>query len=141
MRNYRKYTNEDIIQYAKEVVSARALCLKLGLKPIGGNYATIKKKLAQLKIDITHWRGQLWSKGDRLKQWEDYIKPTQVKKHIISQRGVKCEQCGLESWLNLPIKLELHHIKDKSNHPDNLQLLCPNCHAYTENYRNYKQIA
>ena len=35
-----------------------------------------------------------------------------------------------------PINLELHHIDgDKSNNNlNNLQLLCPNCHSYTDNF-------
>ena len=38
------------------------------------------------------------------------------------------------------IPLELHHIdgNNKDNSLSNLQLLCPNCHALTNNYRNRK---
>ena len=44
-----------------------------------------------------------------------------------------------------PIPLELHH-KDGNrynNQLDNLMLLCPNCHALTENYRakNIKNLS
>jgi len=49
----------------------------------------------------------------------------------------KCECCGLSVWNGLLIPLELHH-KDgnRTNHKfENLQLLCPNCHAQTETYR------
>lgn len=48
-----------------------------------------------------------------------------------------CECCGLKLWQNKNIPLELHHvngIKD-DNRIENLQLLCPNCHALTDNYR------
>ena len=36
-----------------------------------------------------------------------------------------------------PISLEVHHIdgNGKNNSLDNLQLLCPNCHSQTENYK------
>jgi len=47
-----------------------------------------------------------------------------------------CESCKIETWLNLPIKLELHH-KDGNSHNnnfDNLEILCPNCHSYTETF-------
>ena len=32
--------------------------------------------------------------------------------------------------------LQIHHIdgNSKNNSPDNLQVICPNCHAKTENY-------
>ena len=49
----------------------------------------------------------------------------------------KCECCGLTTWLDGPIPLELHH-KDgdhKHNVLENYELLCPNCHALTDSYR------
>lgn len=57
------------------------------------------------------------------------------KQALIEIRGLKCECCGATTWMDLPIKLELHHIDgDRSNNTlDNLQLLCANCHSYTEN--------
>lgn len=50
----------------------------------------------------------------------------------------KCECCGIIEWQGKPAPLELHH-KDgngKNNSLDNLQILCCNCHASTENYRS-----
>ena len=44
----------------------------------------------------------------------------------------------MEKWLGEPIPLELHH-KDGdpfNNELDNLSILCPNCHAFTDNYRS-----
>ena len=46
-------------------------------------------------------------------------------------KEAKCEICGLSSWQGKEIPLELHH-KDYNhynNNLDNLQILCPNCHA------------
>lgn len=58
-------------------------------------------------------------------------------------RGHKCEICFNSSWLNKPINLEVHHIDgdNTNNELKNLQLLCPNCHSYTDNYgiKNKKQ--
>ena len=39
-RNYRKYTDDDICKYAKEVKSLAGLVRKCGLKPAGGNIHT-----------------------------------------------------------------------------------------------------
>ncbi len=49
----------------------------------------------------------------------------------------KCESCGLTTWLDKPIPLELHHIDGNRNNNtlENFQLLCPNCHAFTDSYR------
>lgn len=65
------------------------------------------------------------------------------RRALIQMRGHKCECCNTTHWLNKPINLELHH-KDGNrcnNELNNLQLLCPNCHSYTDNYgsKNKKQ--
>ena len=57
MRKYKNYTNEDIINYSKEVKSIAGLLKKLGLRTVGGNYYTIKKKLKELEVNTEHWTG------------------------------------------------------------------------------------
>lgn len=53
----------------------------------------------------------------------------------------KCELCNRKKWNNKKISLELHHKDgDSNNHRlENLQILCPNCHSQTDNYRGKKQ--
>lgn len=48
-----------------------------------------------------------------------------------------CESCGLTQWLSGDIPLELHHIDGNrfNNSLENLQILCPNCHTFTETYK------
>lgn len=50
----------------------------------------------------------------------------------------KCEICEITEWNGKKINLELHHINgDGIDHRlDNLQIICPNCHSQTENYKN-----
>jgi len=58
----------------------------------------------------------------------------------------KCYNCNLTTWLNNPIPLELEHIdgNPSNNLINNLTLLCPNCHAFTQTYRgrniNFKKV-
>ena len=70
-------------------------------------------------------------------------KSQKFRKPLIKLRGQQCECCKNTTWLNQPINVEVHHIDgDKSNNQlENLQLLCPNCHSYTNNYgsKNKKQ--
>lgn len=140
MRKYREYSNEDIINYAKEVYSIAGLLKKLNLKPVGGNYVNIKRLLQELNVDTSHWTGQGWNKSQRLKDWSKYTRAINLKKHLIAEKGHKCECCGRTEWLDHPIALEVHHIDgDKTNNDiSNLQLLCPNCHAVTDNWRKPK---
>lgn len=48
----------------------------------------------------------------------------------------KCEICGISSWMDKPIQLQLDHIDgNPHNHKlENLRLLCPNCHSQTKTY-------
>ena len=71
----------------------------------------------------------------RYPQYQTFkLKNRILKEHI---KEHKCECCGLTTWMNEPIPLELHHIDgNRTNHKlENLKLLCPNCHAQTETYR------
>lgn len=140
MRQYKRYTNEDICAAALKVHSLTALLNELGLVQAGGNYNTIRKKLQELKIDTSHWTGQGWNKNKQLKDWSEYNRATYLKPHLIKERGHVCEKCKLPEWLNTIITLEIHHINgDRTNNVlKNLQLLCPNCHSQTENWRKSK---
>lgn len=53
----------------------------------------------------------------------------------------KCECCGITNWRGKPINFELHHIDGNSsnNSLSNLQILCPNCHSQTDNFRSKKR--
>lgn len=138
MRNYRNYTIEDIKQYSKEVFSIAGLLRKLKLKPCGGNYAHLKKLIQENNIETDHWTGQGWNKEKRLKDWKSYTKIESLKKHLLKLKRNTCESCNLSTWKEFPIPLEIHHIDgDRTNNKiENLKVLCCNCHALTDNWRN-----
>lgn len=131
------YTDQEIIDAAKDSLSCAQLLKKIGLRPVGGNYATMKKKLFKLNVDCSHWTGHGWNKNKKLKNWENYTRAFSAKKHLIKELGHKCEQCLISVWYDKPIPLEVHHIDgDRTNNMlENLQLLCPNCHSFTDNFR------
>ena len=59
-----------------------------------------------------------------------------LKSFLVIERGEKCGCCGLSKWRGKPIPLDVHH-KDgdaSNNRPDNLELLCLNCHGITPNF-------
>lgn len=63
--------------------------------------------------------------------------PSTLKKYILREREHECSVCGLKpEWNGKPLALQLDHIDGDSDNciPDNLRLLCPNCHTQTPTY-------
>lgn len=142
MRKYRNYTDEDVVSAVSEVKSMSGLLRKLDLRPSGGNFANMKRTLQELGLTCDHWTGQAWNKDSQLKDWKDYTRGRHLKPHLITYKGHKCELCSLETWLDQPIMLEVHHVDGNrtNNSYANLMLLCCNCHATTDNWRNKKRV-
>lgn len=69
-----------------------------------------------------------------------YVKLSRLRKHLISFgfKEAKCEVCGLSEWQGRAIPLELHHRDGDhyNNALDNLEILCPTCHAQKTNGSN-----
>jgi hypothetical protein len=67
---------------------------------------------------------------------QKYIKSSLLRPYYENLRGHKCEECGITTWNDNPITLHAHHIDGNSynNKPNNILLLCPNCHSQTSNY-------
>lgn len=70
---------------------------------------------------------------------EDFskLKFERIKLRVLYEQDEKCNNCGISEWLGQKITLELEH-KDGNhfnNDRQNLEVLCPNCHALTETWR------
>ncbi len=56
-----------------------------------------------------------------------------AKTYLLKEYGHKCWKCKNTEWNDQPIPLDLEH-KDgngENNSKENIELLCPNCHAQT----------
>lgn len=60
-----------------------------------------------------------------------------IRAYLLRTREYRCEICGLDTWQDKPIALEVDHIDGNPDHNSelNLRLLCPNCHALTDTYK------
>lgn len=113
------------------------------------NYETLRKVLLHFSIEYTGHKTQVREAFKKLPKNKisvyeylgtgKYIKPSKLK-HKLVEAGLKedkCERCNNSTWLGKPIPLELHHINGNrfDNCLSNLQILCPNCHALTNNFK------
>lgn len=144
---------EIAIKNAKSIAQALR---NLGIKDRGGNYRIIKNAINKYQIDTSHFTGQGWNvnlkfnpntkiKTEDLLVENSNYNSYKLKKRLLSEgyKEKKCECCGLTEWQGKEMPLELHHINGNNtdNRIENLEILCPNCHALTDNYRGRNKSA
>ena len=82
---------------------------------------------------ISLWLSGGWRGGT------DYGLSQTIRNYLLEQSNYSCSKCGFNK--NHPVDgrtiLEINHIDGNGlNHsPENLEVLCPNCHALTSSYR------
>lgn len=150
------YEKEFLSEQVKLSSSIAEVARRLKLRDKGSNFRTIKKYIDLYKLDISHFTGQRWNKGKHNTEEVSLIplelilqNNTNYKSHSLKLRlfesGLKekkCEICGIETWQEKPITLEIHHINGDhyDNRLENLQILCPNCHSQTNNFRGRNSV-
>lgn len=155
MGSKRKWTDDELIEAVNSSLSYAEALRKLNLKPAGSNYDTLKRKIKEYNLNIDHMTGKVWNQGERYKPIKEaqpldeilienstWVNTNHLKKRLLKEnlKEYKCECCGNSEWMGFPIALELHHINGIKDdlQIENLQILCPNCHAFTDNYRGKK---
>jgi 5-methylcytosine-specific restriction endonuclease McrA len=122
----------------------------IGLRNTGGNRKSIRKRIAELQLNTSHFSLEKQYAG--IKSYVQRHKLTHeelfcenslarrgtVKKELL-RLGVKheCAICGQGSEHNAkPLVLVLDHINGvrNDNRITNLRFLCPNCHSQTETF-------
>ncbi len=140
-----KYTKEILEPIVRESFSFAEVFRKLGLSSKGGE-GSLRKLIREQ--DISHFTGQGWLKNRTrivIPNEKFFVKNSNVSsckiRNALFKRGLKekrCENCKLTEWLSKPIPLEVNH-KDGDKHNnqlENLEIRCPNCHYFTDNYKS-----
>ena len=145
-----QYTKEDVIVAVAKSKSIAGVLRQLNLRPVGGNYKTIHHLIKDYGLDTSHFTGQGWNVGLKFHPKQELTDETifvenssykcswRLRERYKKLTGeTTCACCGLLEWRGQPIPLEIHHINgdNRDNRISNLTLLCPNCHAQTDNYR------
>jgi len=133
---------DDIINWINEHQSKAFICGQLNCKP-----ETLNKYIEEFGIIYKGNMGLTGLKDYRKKSVVEYIKQDIVRSVVLKKKLIEggykkdvCDECGIGEWNGIKLALELHH-KDGNrfnNDFDNLQILCPNCHSITPNFRGRK---
>lgn len=128
---------ELILEFIKDGKPKSEICKILNCKPI-----TLDSYLLKMNIEYIGNKGRkgiLRERKTALYYIENniYLSSHKLKNKLIED-GIKehrCEKCNLSTWNGVKIPIELHHVDgDKFNNElKNLLILCPNCHALTDN--------
>jgi HNH endonuclease len=147
----RKWTRQQLQESLKKSRSLGQLLVFLGLKPVGGNYAQVKKYLQEERLDSSHLQGRSWEKGLKrifrplrslesiLVEGSDY--QSFKLKHRLFLANLKPKHCEMCGWAKRTpegyLPLELDHINGvhTDNRIENLRILCPNCHSLQPTHR------
>ncbi|MGW6272519.1 HNH endonuclease [Streptomyces sp. NPDC055060] len=145
-----RHTEDQLRQAVARSVTMREVLGFLGISNVGGNQAHISRRIAALGIGTSHFvtpRGRpKGSKGPVLSlrsRDEGRVPGARLRRELL-RAGVpeRCAQCGVGTeWNGKPLRLEVDHINGDwwDNRPENLRLVCPNCHAVTDTYRGRKR--
>ena len=142
MRNDIIERKEEILQWINKGQSKASMARELNCKP-----ETLNRYLENWGIT---YNGNQSGKGTiktsnrgmdlmtYLAESKD-IQTNKIRRKLLEEgyKEYKCECCGNTEWMGRPIPLEVHHKDgDRNNNTlENFELLCPNCHAFTDSYR------
>lgn len=124
----------------RAVPKENEFCLNCGI-PLN----KYQKKYCSLKCQQDYQNKdylEKWKKGEKsgLKKSGNSSKMSDiVRDYLLKKTDYKCQRCGWgeKNPITGKVPLEIHHIDGNrmNNNEENLEVLCPNCHSLTPNYK------
>lgn len=147
-----KHSDDAITAAVKKSNSVFDVLRALGIRLTGGSHVHIKRRIATLGLDTSHFNsGCCWNKSaiSRNKRSSDEIlvdrtllrnNGRRAGAHVLKRalleigREYICSGSGCTingEWIGNDLTLEIDHINSNwlDDRCENLQFLCPNCHA------------
>jgi hypothetical protein len=144
------YTRELLTEAAAASNSFAGVVRLLHLRQAGGTQAHIARRIRAFGIDTSHFTGQAHARGQRRPRIcaDQLLVPRPAHSRRVPGQRLRqalrelgrpdtCAGCGIgPAWQGRPLSLEVDHVNGDwcDNRPENLRILCPNCHATTETY-------
>jgi hypothetical protein len=135
-----RYSEDEARKAVAASRSYSEALVRLGLRPAGGNHATLKKYLALWGISIEHFDfgasppvREPTPLAEILVEVSTYHR-AHLKRRLLAEglKQPRCEMCGQgELWRGTRMALILDHANGvwNDNRLENLRILCPNCNA------------
>ncbi|TRV81511.1 HNH endonuclease [Streptomyces sp. 130] len=145
-----RWTKEILEPVVAASKSVQEVLRRLGLDLVGGHHTNISRRIKAYGLDTSHFAAPSRKGETRRRRPEELlVDRTQTLAHRVPGERLKramiamgvpecCAQCGTEPvWRHQPLPLEVDHVDGnwRNNQPQNLRLLCPNCHSTTDTYR------
>lgn len=146
-----RWTREILESAVAASGSVNDVLRHLGIELVGGHHTHITRRIKAYGIDTSHFttptRTEAMRDNRRRRTPSEILVSGAVRrvpnarlKRAMKELGVVelCALCGIGPvWQGEPLPLEVDHIDGSwhNNRPENLRLLCPNCHSATDTYR------
>lgn len=146
-----KWTKEVLTAAVADSTNMCQVLRHLGLEVVGGHHTHISRRVKAFGIDTSHFERPSPAGRPKTRRAPESLLVRRDDPHArraqsahlkqaLAALGVPevCRMCGAPpTWQGYPLPLEVDHMDGdwRNNLPENLRLLCPNCHSATDTYR------
>lgn len=151
----KRVTDEEFRQAVASNTTIASILRSIGYSHQSTAYNRVRKRVAELNLDTSHWVGQASRKGkappnkiplsEILVRNSTYTCTSSLKRRMIREGllAYVCALCDISEWQGKTLSLQLDHINGVNNdhRRENIRLLCPNCHSQTPTWGSKNRLS